>query len=77
MEKKNEPLLKDVEETFPFLEENNKKEKPLKLGKELITTVIVAILVIAFVARSLYPFYIGFKYYNLRFEKDSTETVNQ
>ncbi len=76
MEKNIEPLLKDPVETFGFLQENEEKVDG-KRYKEIITTVIVAILVIAFVARALYPFYIGFKYYNLRFENETTEVVDK
>lgn len=72
MKKKVEPLLKDEVETFPFLDK--KSTIDLKIDRPFITTIIVTIIVILFVGNSLYPFYIGFKYYDLRFEKVATET---
>ncbi len=78
MKEKLEPLLKEEVETFPFLqEEKNLKSKAkikIPLNRETITTIIVTILVLAFVYNSLYPFYIGFKYYDLRFENTTKTT---
>lgn len=63
----NKPLLQEVEETFPFLkqeEKNSKTTKKGKLSKEQIGTIIISILVLLFAYRTFKPFYIGFKYYN-------------
>lgn len=73
---KIEPLLKDPVETFPFLEEEKETKVPSKLPKGTILTIILAIIVGFFVAKTAYAFYIGFKYYDLRFE-DKTKTVEK
>ncbi len=77
----NKPLLQEVEETFPFLEnqKNNKKEvKKGKLSKEQIGTIIISILVLLFAYRTFKPFYIGFKYYNEGHpSKETTTTDNK
>ena len=62
-----EPLLKDEVETFPFLNDNKKPEKNKKTNKvkkEMIITIIVSIVVVLFVGKSLYPFYVGFVHFD-------------
>lgn len=72
----NKPLLQDVEETFPFLkEENNKNKKKGKLSKEQIGTIIISIIVLLFAYRTFKPFYIGFKYYD-EGHQTTKETTN-
>lgn len=71
MAKKIEPLLKEEIETFPFLNEEIKKEnkKPNKTST-IIVTLIISAIVLYFVTQTMIAFYIGFKYYNVRFENN-------
>lgn len=69
---KLEPLLKEEQETFPWLEEK-KESKKIKIDKSLIITIIIAIFVVLWFGRSVYGFYIGFKYYDLRYDDITLE----
>lgn len=70
--KKLEPLLKDEVETFPFLEEKPKKEKG-KFNLPLIITIILSVIILPFAGKTMYAFYVGFRYYDLRFENENVE----
>lgn len=68
-----EPLLKDEVETFPFLQEDKPKKENNQNKVSLIVTIVLSIIILAFVGKMFYAFYIGFKYYNLRFEDTTSE----
>ena len=79
-----EPLLKDEEEKLVVTPNNKlvptKKQKgkiPFKWDKNIIITVILAIFILWFFGRNIVkPFYMGFKYYDLRFEDNVSENNN-
>ncbi|HIS12876.1 MAG TPA: hypothetical protein IAB40_07200 [Candidatus Onthocola stercoravium] len=77
-----EPLLKDEEEKIVFASNNKLSEKNknggLKscLNKPVILTVILTLIVFYFFGRTAYGFYIGFKYYDLRFASNIVSIVN-
>lgn len=65
MENKNlEPLLKEEEEKFSFLENKQNNKKGIKLSKDEIGTIIISVFVLWLMWYSLYPFYVGFKNFN-------------
>ena len=77
-----EPLLKDEEEKIAFAS-NNKLSRKNKngglkscLNKSVILTVILTIFVFYFFGRTSYAFYIGFKYYDLRFSSNAATVAN-
>ncbi len=82
-----EPLLKDIEEPIVFrnVKVNNKDTKGWKaslLNKSVILTVILTLCVFYYFGRTTYAFYIGFKYYDLRFMEpviiqDDTQENNE
>ena len=57
--KKIEPLLKEKEDKFYFLE-NKQEKKNEKFSKEKITTIIISIFVAWLMWYSFYPFFVGF-----------------
>lgn len=70
---KAEPLLKDIEEPIVFRNANKvNKSKNGKgwracLNKSVILTVILTLCVFYYFGRTTFAFYIGFKYYDLRY----------
>lgn len=71
-----EPLLKEEVETFPFLEENKNvvnKDKSKRI--QIIVTAILAVIILYFVIQVFIAFYMGFKYYDLRYEDTTQETA--
>ncbi len=76
-----EPLLKDEEEKIVFGNDKkgkNKSKNSLKscLNKSVILTVILTMIVFYFFGRVSYAFYIGYRYYNLRFVSTTVEVAN-
>jgi flagellar basal body-associated protein FliL len=71
--KKLEPLIKEKEEVL-YVGDSAKKSKYNWL---LIRTIIISVIVVLFFFRSIYAFYIGFRYYNLRFEEDNVTDTTQ
>lgn len=63
-DKKIEPLLKDEEEKFSFLEEKKVDKKGFKLSREKIGTILISVFVLWLMWYSFYPFYIGFVNYD-------------
>ena len=77
-----EPLLKDEEEKIVFgnnkkliVKEHKMSKFKILLDKAIVLTVILTILVFYFFGRTAYGFYIGFKYYDLRFVENNTTTA--
>ena len=82
-----EPLLKDEEEKLVVAPDNKlvptkkhkekKEKKPFKWDRNIIITIILAIFILWFFGRNIIkPFYMGFKYYDLRFEDNTSENNN-
>lgn len=77
-----EPLLKDEEEKL-VVTPNNKltitkkfKGKKINWNKDTIITIILAIFILWFFGKNvIQPYYIGFKYFDLRYE--DTENINE
>lgn len=86
MDKKIEPLLRDEEETFGFLRENERSTKDkrsfskyfnyLKKNRVLLTTVVISLFVVYFMSKSIYAFYIGFHYFDEAHENFNVLAVN-
>lgn len=72
-----EPLLKDEVETFPFLQEEKPKKENNQNKVSLIVTIVLSILILAFVGKMFYAFYMGFRYYDLRFEDTTGESSEE
>lgn len=76
-----EPLLKDEEEKLVVTPNNKltllkKKGKKINWNKDTIITIILALVILWFFGKNVvHPYYMGFKYYNLRFEKEEIEEV--
>ena len=77
-----EPLLKDEVEKIVFgnnnkliVKEHKMSKFKILLDKAIVLTVILTILVFYFFGRTAYGFYIGFKYYDLRFVENNTTTA--
>lgn len=76
-----EPLLKDEEEKLVVTPNNKltllkKKGKKINWNKDTIITIILALVILWFFGKNVvHPYYMGFKYYNLRFEKEEIEKV--
>lgn len=62
--KKIEPLLKDEEDKFYFLQDKKKEKGKKKFSKETIGTIIISVIVLWLMWYSFYPFYIGFVNYD-------------
>ncbi len=62
--KKIEPLLKDEEDKFYFLQDKKEEKGKKKFSKETIGTIIISALVLWLMWYSFYPFYIGFVNYD-------------
>ena len=62
--KKLEPLLKDEEEKFYFLQDKKVSKGEKKFSKETIGTAIISAIVLWLMWYSFYPFYIGFVNYD-------------
>lgn len=62
--KKIEPLLKDEEDKFYFLQDKKEEKGKKKFSKETIGTIIISVIVIWLMWYSFYPFYIGFVNYD-------------
>lgn len=66
-----EPLLKEVYEPIVFREtkknEKNKKGWKAILDKSVILTLILTVAIFYYFGKTTYAFYIGFKYYDLRY----------
>lgn len=85
MQDKNklEPLLKDEEEKLAFLEDLSKESKKInekkkrRFDKATIITIVIAVIVLYCFGKTAYGFYVGFKYYDLRFEKETTHNPNK
>lgn len=77
-----EPLLKDEEEKIVFASTNKlitkEKNTGIKscLNRAVILTVILTFIVVYLFSRTAYAFYIGFKYYDLRFDDNQTALVD-
>lgn len=75
----NEPLLKDKEDKITFLDDEPKKKVKKKSNKNLfplIFTIILCILIGLFMYfKVVIPFYNGFKYFDLKYEKKENTTV--
>lgn len=76
-----EPLLKDEEEKLVVTPNNKltllkKKGKKINWNKDTIITIILALVILWFFGKNVvHPYYMGFKYYNLRFETEEIEEV--
>lgn len=76
-----EPLLKDEEEKLVVTPNDKltllkKKGKKINWNKDTIITIILALVILWFFGKNVvHPYYMGFKYYNLRFEKEEIEEV--
>lgn len=86
MNEEREPLLKEETESFSFVNNEEKtvvigepvkEPKKKKFEKDKIITIILSVIVLIVVGRSLYNFYIGFKYYDLRFESEEVNNNEQ
>ena len=62
--KKIEPLLKDEEDKFYFLQDKKEEKGKKKFSKETIGTIIISVIVLWLMWYSFYPFYIGFVNYD-------------
>ena len=76
-----EPLLKDEEEKLVVTPNNKltllkKKGKKINWNKDTIIAIILALVILWFFGKNVvHPYYMGFKYYNLRFETEEIEEV--
>ena len=59
-----EPLLKDEEEKFYFLQDKKENKGGKKFSKETIGTIIISVIVLWLMWYSFYPFYVGFVNYD-------------
>lgn len=79
-----EPLLKDEEEKLAVAPDNklvptkkNKEKIPFKWDRNIVITIILALLIAWFFGKNIIkPFYMGFKYYDLRYEDNIPENNN-
>ena len=70
------PLLEDKEEELAVLQEKVQKEH--NNAKEILGTVIASMLVFFICANFLYGYYLGFKYFDVRYEnKEPKEVVDE
>ena len=69
-----EPLLKEKEEKFYFVNENEPK-KGNKNKTEIIVTSVISVIILWLMWYSLYPFYVGFVHYDEGHE--STSDINK
>lgn len=69
-----EPLLKETEDKFYFVKDNEVK-KNNKNKTEIIVTSVIGVIVLWLMWYSLYPFYVGFVHYDEGHAK--TEEVNK
>ena len=81
------PLLEEHEEKIVFASDNNlvvtKKKKEGKngrlkgiLNKSVVLTVVLTLVVFYFLGRTLYGFYLGFEYFNLRYASSTPMVAN-
>lgn len=62
--KKIEPLLKDEEDKFYFLQDKKEEKGKKKFSKETVGTIIISVIVLWLMWYSFYPFYVGFVNYD-------------
>lgn len=81
------PLLEEHEEKIVFASDNKlvvtKKKKEGKngrlkgiLNKSVVLTVVLTLVVFYFLGRTLYGFYLGFEYFNLRYASSTPMVAN-
>ena len=75
-----EPLLKEEKEKIVF----RKKKKTVKtsglkscLTKSVILTLILTVAIFYYFGRTAYGFYLGFKYFDLRYQVVDTTTIEK
>ncbi len=73
---KQEPLLKDEEEKIVFRNTNNNNKKNNFNFSVVLTVILTAFVFYAF-GDTMYKFYLGFKYYDLRLENKESLVDNE
>ena len=69
-----EPLLKETEDKFYFVKDNEVKKDDKNKKTEIIVTSVIGVIILWLMWYSLYPFYVGFVHYDEGHKK--TEEVS-
>ena len=69
-----EPLLKETEDKFYFVKDNEVKKDDKNKKTEIIITSVIGVIILWLMWYSLYPFYVGFVHYDEGHKK--TEEVS-